>query len=199
MTPFKKEPPYDECKGLLGHEPVFSILHCRYTVVLRISTVHPRVQQTFTTAPPLANCKLVTNTLTNFHDEKHCSYKQTTYCAVQVTNYTILLTKANYLTFKAQLLEVLSCIDDQLLFLNRHLVLQSWGFKLAIVIKLVFKIFQVDLLALSWRLAAEHPQTAANGTKTNQGHKHKHGQASGKWQLVELRTEAIILGLQINK
>ena len=88
-----------------------------------------------------------------------------------------------------------SRINDQLLFLNWHLVLQWRRFKLAIVIKLVIEIFQIKLLALRRRLAAEHVQTEAKRSKAENSNNRKDGHAGSKWKLVERGTQAF-LGLQ---
>lgn len=77
-------------------------------------------------------------------------------------------------------------------------MLQSRGFKLAIITEFIIEVLQVDLLALSWWLAAAHIQTTAKGAETNQDYEHKNGHTSGKRQIAELGEKAT-LGLQKQK
>lgn len=77
-------------------------------------------------------------------------------------------------------------------------MLQSRGFKLAIITEFIIEVLQVNLLALSWWLAAAHIQTTAKGAETNQDYEHKNGHTSGKRQIAELGEKAT-LGLQKQK
>lgn len=110
----------------------------------------------------------------------------------QTASASCHLRKKNFLIFNKQFLVELSCINDQLLLFNGKLLLQSWCFELPIIFKLVLKVFQVDLLAWGWWLAAEHPQTAAEGANSNQSHHRKNCHTSGEWQAVELWAESLL-------
>lgn len=124
---------------------------------------------------------------------KPCRVKQTASASCHH-----LRKQENYLTFNKQFLEVFSCINDQLLLFNGKLLLQSWGFKLSIILKLVLKVLQVNLLAWSWWLTAEHPQTAAEGANSNQSHHREYCHTSSEWQAVELWAETL-LGLRTKR